>query len=176
MLKTKRLSFEQWQKGDAVTQARQARADATEVAQAVTEARERAKHHAHRAARAIAAGCTINAASAREQASATLAKIADLQRYASHLDRLACTAEAVATKVAVTPARGAVTKSRPLAAAPAPVAYQPTDLSRALAAEWRRRQAARAERPAATEPNLAQQRAEADRIWDHVNARRAGRP
>ena len=70
----------------------------------------------------------------------------------------------------------AVAKPRPLAAAPAPVAYQSTDLSRALAAEWRRQQAARAERPAATELTDRQQRERSDAIWNRVLASRTKRP
>ncbi len=67
-------------------------------------------------------------------------------------------------------------KPHPVAAAPAPSAYQPTDVSRALAAEWRRQQAARAERPAATELTDRQQRERSDAIWNRVLASRAGRP
>ena len=67
-------------------------------------------------------------------------------------------------------------KSRPVKAALAPSAYQPTDLSRALAAEWQRKQSTQAERPAATALSDRRQRDRSDAIWNRVLARRAGRP
>ncbi len=70
----------------------------------------------------------------------------------------------------------ALAKPRLVKAALAPSGYASTSYSEALATEWRRQQAARAERPAATELTDRQQRERSDAIWNRVLASRAGRP
>ena len=103
------------------------------------------------------------------------AKFAALARAARRLnaERDAAT-KAKASRSAIR--TKALAKPHPVKAAPAPSGYAPTSFSEGLAAEWRHQQAARAERPAATELTDRQQRDRSDAIWSRVLSDRAKRP